>query len=100
MVRKPNYYKEVVKVLDDLHKDYPDYGLGRHISMALADYGDMWGISDKEMVYALKKYQTELALDIQQIAPEEYVSRVIKDAENLDTILDEENPDDMGEEEF
>lgn len=94
MVKKPNYYKEVLKSLEDLHKTYPNYGLGRHLATALCDYGDTWGLSDKELLFALNKYKTELALDIHQVAPEDYVDKVVKDAQNLDDILKEDDDED------
>lgn len=93
MVKKPNFYKKVISILDDLHRNYPEYGLGRHLATALCDYGDMWGLSDKEMHFALTKYQTELALDLKGVAHEDYVDKIVKDAQNLDDILKEEDDD-------
>jgi hypothetical protein len=90
MSRKPHPYNRVIAVLQELHKAYPNYGIGRHISTALSDYGDFWGISDKEFLFALQKYQTELEFNL---APDIEIAKIIKDAENLDTILNEENED-------
>ena len=41
----------------NLHTLYPNYNMGRHIATALDGYGDMWGMTDKEFVYALTKYK-------------------------------------------
>ena len=93
-MRKPNYYKQVIKILDDLHKTYPAYNVGRHLSIALADYGDIWNIPDKEMVFALEKYKTELELDMLKVAPEDYVDRVVKDGLSLFDNKDEDEDED------
>jgi hypothetical protein len=91
MSRRPNPYNRAITVLQELHKSYPNYGIGRHIATALSDYGDLWGITDKEFVFALEKYQIELEFNL---APDIEIAKIIKDAENLDTILNEENEED------
>lgn len=85
---KRNYYKSCLVVLTQLHKDHPSYEMGKHISTALADYGDAWSLPDKELFHALKKYQSFLALDKQDIT-EAYIQDIIEDGSNLDHILDE-----------
>jgi len=86
-----NHYGECIKVLVSLHKEHPSFTLGRHLATALSDYGDIWGISDKEMLFALKKYQSELGMTDDRIVEDEYVNKVIKDGMNLDTILDDDD---------
>ena len=78
-------------MLDELHGAYPTFGIGRHLSTALSDYGDPWGMTDKEILFALKKYQEELSLDIQQVASEDYVKKIVEDAADLTHILDSED---------
>lgn len=95
---KQNHYKQALQLLKDLHQLYPGYGMGRHIATALSDYGDFWGITDKEFCFALEKYSSELELDLQNIASDEYVKKIVKDAEDLNHILDED--DDEDDEEF
>ena len=90
----PNYYKDIQKVLDQLHKDHPHFSMGRHLATASADYGSLWGISNKELLFALRKYQTELDLDHHHIAHEEYVNKIVKDGMDLNHILDEDEDDD------
>jgi len=87
MSRPISNYKKILKVLEELHRDYPTFNLGRHIATALDDYGEFWGISDKELLFLLNKYRTALELDQLHIMDDAYVSKVIKDAENLDDIL-------------
>lgn len=90
-----NYYKETLRVLADLHVSHPTFSMGRHLSTALSDYGDVWGMTNKEMLYALQKYQAEIDMNsVQTRTHEQFVDRVIRDAQNLDTLLKEEDPED------
>lgn len=90
MTKKPKYYNQVLRVLQQLHAGYPTYNLGRHISTALADYGDFWGISDKELLFALKKYKSELDMDVPHIDEKE-IDYIIQEAMDLENILKEED---------
>jgi hypothetical protein len=91
MIKKPRHYNQALKILQELHSSYPAYNMGRHISTALADYGDFWGISDKEMLFALKKYKSQLDMDIPHSKEVEEIDLIIKDAMDLDNILKEED---------
>jgi len=91
MIKKPRHYNQVLKLLQELHSSYPAYNMGRHISTALADYGDFWGISDKEMLFALRKYKSQLDMDIPHSKEVEEIDLIIKDAMDLDNILKEED---------
>lgn len=90
-MKKKNYFKEFIDKLDELHIAYPKDNIGRHLSMAFADYSDLWTVSDRELVFALEKYQLELELDHNQIAPEEYVKKIQEDAEHLFDEIEEED---------
>ena len=90
MTKKPRYYNQVLKLLQELQHGYPTYNIGRHISTALADYGDFWGISDKEMLFALKKYKSQLEMDVPHSDDNE-IDDIIKQAMDLDNILKEED---------
>lgn len=83
MSRKINNYNKALKLLQELHSEYPSYSIAQHLSTALADYGDYWGITDREFCFALEKYQNELALDVQNIAPDDYVEKIVEDAKHL-----------------
>jgi uncharacterized protein (DUF1786 family) len=87
---KRDNYKSILKVLSELHTDYPTYNMDRHTTLALADYGNRGDISDKEFLFALRKYKAELELDITPITEDSYVDAIIKDGLDLDHILDEE----------
>ena len=90
MIKKPRHYNQVLKLLQQLHSSYPHYNMGRHLSTALADYGDFWGISDKELLFALAKYKSQLDMDFPH-TDESEIDTIIKEAQNLDTILKEED---------
>ena len=90
MKGKVNYTNKVIKVLQELHTQFPSFGLGIHIATALSDYGDYWGISDKELAFALEKYRTQLELDAEELCSDDYIARIQKDAEDLTNILKEE----------
>lgn len=87
MSRPVSNYKRILKLLEELHKNYPTFNLGRHLATALDDYGDVWGISDKELLFLLEKYKTALELDQLHVMDDAYVAKIVKDAENFDDIL-------------
>lgn len=93
MKKQIDYKKKFAKLIAELIKDYPDVPIGRHISTALSDYGDFWGISDKELCYALEKYEKELSLDLQNIAPDAYVAQIQEDANKLFEETEEDEED-------
>jgi len=93
MSRQVSNYKKILKVLEELHKDYPTFNIGRHIATSCSEYGDVWGISDKEFLFLLNKYKTALELDQLQIMDEEYVSKIVEDAQNFDDILKDPDGD-------
>lgn len=89
MTKQPNYYRQIIKTLERLQKSHPTYNIGRHIATAL-DGSDVWGIPDKQLLFALKKYEVELNMDVEH---EEDIEDIIKDGINLNTILFEEEED-------
>jgi len=88
MSKKPTAYNQAIHLLQDLKKERPTYTLGQHISTALADYGDAWGITDKEFVFALEKYQSELEYNT---ASETEVDKIVRDAQDLDKLFKEDD---------
>jgi hypothetical protein len=76
-------------VLESLRKAHPTYNIGRHISTALDGYDDIWGVTDKEFLFALEKYELELNMDSPHIDEEE-IEEIIKDGMNLERTLFEE----------
>ena len=87
MSRQSNYYRKIIHVLESLHKAHPFYNMGQHISTAM-DGSDLWGVSDKEMLLALQKYEASLELDTDH--NEEEIEEIIKDGMNLERTLFEE----------
>ena len=84
---KPTYYKQIINTLESLHKAHPTYNMGRHISTALDnDYPDIWGVSDKELLTSLKKYEASLEMDVSH-PDEEDLDKIIKDGMNLGRIF-------------
>ena len=92
MTQKKNYYNDVITILQELHKSFPSYNMGRHISTVLDEYGDVWGMTDKELAFALTKYKSQLDLDVPH-TDESEIDRILKDGMDLDNILKEEEED-------
>jgi hypothetical protein len=88
-MRKPNYYNQILHLLQELHKAYPGYNMGKHLSTAL-DGHDVWGITDKELLFSLTKYKTQLEMDVPH-TDENELDDIIKQAMDLDNILKEED---------
>lgn len=89
MAKTPNYYRQIIQTLIRLQKAYPTYNIGRHISTALDEYSDVWGVSDREFLYAIQKYEIELNIDGPHIDDKE-IEEIIKDGMNLDNMFEEE----------
>ena len=89
---RQNYYRQILQTLERLRKAHPTYNIGRHISTALDGYDDVWGVTDKEFLFALEKYELALNIDIDHIDQEE-IDEIIKDGMNLERTLFEEEED-------
>lgn len=88
---KKNNFQSILDKLQELHKKHPLYSYGSIHSIAFSDYGDIWGITDKEALFALEKYEAELELEnSDNIASPEYMEQLYKDIEDFDNILNEE----------
>jgi len=90
---KPNDYYRVLALFQQLHTNYPEYNMGRHIATALDGYGDVWGLTDREILFALEKYKAELDMDVPH-TDESELDQIIKDGMNLENILKEEDGED------
>lgn len=88
---KKDCYSEILNVLKELHKAHPNYNMGRHLSTALDGYGDIWGLSNKELLFALRKYKAELEMDVDH--SDEEVDQILRDGMDLENILKEEDED-------
>jgi hypothetical protein len=93
MSRKTSYYNQAIHILQDLHKSYPEYNMGRHIATALDGYGDVWGLSDKELTFLLGKYKTRLDIDIPHLIDGD-IDEIMRGGMDLDSLFkDEDNGD-------
>jgi hypothetical protein len=91
MGKKATHFNQAMQILQELKKEYPSYHLCQHLSSALGGYKDLWGVADKEMLFALQKYKTELEFNI---ASDDEVNEIMKDAQNLDVLFEEEEEED------
>ncbi len=89
MKDKHDYYSDILTVLRELHKGFPSYNIGRHLSTALEGYGDTWGTTDKEILFALNKYKTQLEIDQPHLTDDVELAEIIKGGMNL-TLLKED----------
>lgn len=76
---------ELITIFKSLNHKFPNQGLGRHIADATVEYPNLWSLPNSELLFALNKYQTELDLNI---VDQSEVDKIIKDAENIEHILD------------
>lgn len=91
MAAKKTNYQQCISILTQLHKDNPNTSLGTHLANAFAEYGNTWGMSDKEILFALEKYKTQLELDY---FPDSDIEKIVKEGMDLNSILlDEEDED-------
>jgi hypothetical protein len=92
MGKKVTDYNQVIKLLTDLKKEYPSYTIGQHIATALGDYKDVWGVTDKEFLFALEKYKTEL--EVNMVTDQWEIDRIVKDAQDLTKLFQDEEEED------
>ena len=93
MNKKPNYYNKVLHILQELHTAYPQYNMGKHLATILDECGNLWGVTDKELAYALIKYKGQLEMDVKHMDDSE-IEDIIKDGLNLDKLFKEEEDGD------
>jgi hypothetical protein len=89
-MKKPNHFNQLTSILQELHTAYPQYNVGRHLATALDEYGDIWGVTDKEMVFALTKYKNQLEMDVPHTDDSE-IDKIIKEGLDLDNLFKEED---------
>ena len=93
MTKKPNYYNKVLHILQELHTAYPQYNMGKHLATVIDECGNIWGVTDKELAYALVKYKGQLEMDVKHIDERE-IDDIINDGLNLDKLFKEEEDGD------
>lgn len=90
-MRRNKEFNQIISLLQELHSSYPQYNLGRHLSTVIGEYGDVWGVTDKELFFALNKYKSQLDMDVTHKEDDEDLDDIIKEAINLENILKEED---------
>jgi hypothetical protein len=90
MQKRANYYNRALHILQELHLAYPQYNMGRHLATALDEYGNIWGMTDKELAYSLAKYKGQLEMDVPHTDDSE-IDKIIKDGLDLDNLFKEED---------
>jgi hypothetical protein len=80
-MKRADYYKRALRLLQELKTEHPNYTIGQHIATALDDYTDIWSLTDKEFCFALEKYKAGLDIDI---ATDDDVQRIVADGMNLE----------------
>lgn len=92
MSRKPNYFKKITSLLNELHRRFPNQNIGKHIATAI-DGSDLWALSDKDLFLALQSYKEELEI-ASPFTDDDQLQEIINDGLNLASILDEDNGED------
>lgn len=82
---KVTYYNQIIKLLKELNKSHPKFNMGKHLSTAVV--GDLWGVSDRELLKALSNYSIELDSDVTH---EDDVDEIIKQGMTLYDLYEEE----------
>lgn len=62
--QKDNYIAKIAHVVKELGMNFPKQKLSTHIALALREYNNFDGISNKELFYLLDKYRCEKELDM------------------------------------
>lgn len=93
MGKPTDYSKKFIELLQQLKRKYPPFSHPRNIATAFADYGDFWGMSEKEACFALEKYIAELELDSSNIVSDDYLDEIVEDAKHLFDPTEEEDED-------
>ena len=88
---QPTTYSEILKVLVELKAKYPRDNMGKHLSTALDDFGDLWGVSDKEILFALIKHKANMEMDVPHETGQEELDKIIQEGLNLSNILENED---------
>jgi hypothetical protein len=89
-MKRNKEFNQIISLLQELHSSYPQYNLGRHIATIMGEYGDVWGVTDKELLFALSKYKSQLDMDVTHKEDED-LDDIIRQAINLENILKEED---------
>lgn len=80
---KKNHKNQAINLLKEIFKAFPTQNISTHLSLALSEYQNFDGISDKEFCHILEKYKVERELDIESPKTESALDKLMKDAMNI-----------------
>lgn len=89
-------HSQILETLRQLKVKYPNQGIGKHLSDALIEYPNYWGMSDKEFLFALEKYVIEM--EDNNPPPEQELQQLIDDSSSLDKLRKGINYEELNEE--
>lgn len=81
---KTNYHAQIIELFRELKAKYPNQGLGQHLSIALSEYPNYWGMSDKEFLFSLQKYKFELEENM--LPPEQEIQKLVDESSSIDKL--------------
>lgn len=84
MSNRKTMHGQILEVLRQLKAKYPNQGVGKHLSEALVDYPNYWGLSDKEFLFALERYVLELEENTPP--PEIELQQLIEESSSIDRL--------------
>jgi len=83
-----NYKNDIIQTIKGICKISEGRPLSTHLSIALSEYSNFDGISDKELYFILEKYKCEIELD--HIIPhDEAIDRVIEEGTDFDKLVND-----------
>lgn len=94
-MHKTNHASKFISILQELHKLYPHQSISFHLSFILEEYPNFDSLTDKELYNLAVKYKAEKEMDIYPSHNQDELDKIIKDAEDLDHILDEDEDEDF-----
>jgi hypothetical protein len=102
MSKKLNQLNQFITLLQELNKQFPAQPISNHLATAFSDYGkiqDLWGLSNKELVFALEKYQANMEIENFIPTHDSELEKIIEEGKNIDKINlyndNEEEDDDL-----
>lgn len=90
-MKKPTHYLDALNILRELKLSHPTTTLGQILSSIVYEYNDVWGLSDREFLFALEKYKASLELDFEHSSSD--IEDIVKQGMDLKNILNEEEED-------
>lgn len=92
MSKKKSEFNEFLEILRELKKAFPTTPISNHISSAID--GDIWGTSDQELVYQLKKYAALQDFDHTPKIDDVDVEKLWEQSKDLDHLFDDDQDED------